>query len=106
MTGTDPSTSVRLLTLAPPIAGVEKTIVLGTTGTYDNTIDVDLGAGVRIDGTSDGRFIAFSTLGTGHQSIKMVGLSTAAWEVLSVNSTLGSWGLATGIRATTAARTS
>jgi len=106
MTGTDPSTSPYLLSLAAPIAGIEKTIVLDSTAAYINTIDIDLGAGVRVDGSSDGRFIAFSTLATAPQSIKLVGVSTSAWEVLSVNSTLGGWGLATGIRGSTIARTS
>jgi hypothetical protein len=106
MTGTDPSSSPRTLTLAAPLTGIEKTIVLDSTAAYANTIDIDLGVGVRVDGSSDLRYVAFSTLATAPQSLKMVGVSTSAWEVLSVNSTLGNWGLATGIRGTTAARTS
>lgn len=106
MTGTDPSTSPYTVTLASPLPGVEKTIVLDSTAAYANTIDIDLGSGVRVDGSSDLRYIAFSTLGTAPQSIKLIGVSTSAWEVLSVNSTVGAWGLAAGIRGTTAARTS
>lgn len=106
MTGTDPSTSPYTVSLAAPIAGIEKTIVLDSTAAWINTIDVDLGAGVGVDGSTTNRFISFSTLATAPQSIKLVGVSTALWEVLSVNSTLGGWGLATGIRSGTAARTS
>ena len=106
MTGTDPSTSPALLTLGAPIAGIEKTIVVDSTTPYINTIDLDLGATVRIDGSSDNRFVAFSTLATAPQSLTLVGLSATEWAVKSVNSTLGQWGLATGIRGTTVARTS
>jgi len=106
MTGTDPSTSPYTLTLAAPLPGIEKTIVLDSTAAYVNTIDIDLGTGVRVEGSSDNQYIAFSTLATMPQSIKLVGVSTSAWEVLSVNSTLLFYGAATGIRGTTAARTS
>jgi hypothetical protein len=106
MTGGDPSTSPALITLAAPMAGVEKTIVVDSTAAYINTIDLDLGATVRIDGSSDNRFVAFSTLATAPQSLTLVGLSATEWAVKSVNSTLGQWGLATGIRGTTVARTS
>lgn len=106
MTGADPSTSPYTISLGAPLPGVEKTIVLDSTAAYVNTIDIDLGATVRVDGSSDLRFIAFSTLATAPQSVKLVGLSATEWGVLSVNSTLGGWGLATGIRGTTIARTS
>lgn len=106
MGGTDPSTSPALAYLGAPKPGIEKTIVFGTTAAYINTVDVDLGSGVRVNGTSDGRFIAFSSLGEDYQSITLIGLTTALWGVKCVDSTLGGFGVATGIRATTAARTS
>jgi len=102
----DPSTSPRLVTLAAPLVGVEKTIVFETTAAYVNTLDVDLGAGVGIDGSTTNRFIAFSTLATGHQSVTLIGMTTALWAVRTVNSTVGTWNAATGIRSLTAARTS
>lgn len=105
MTGTDPSTSPYTVTLAAPLPGVEKTIILDSTAAYVNTIDIDLGASVRVDATSDARFIAFSTLATVPQAVTLVGISTSAWEVKSVKST-ALWGVATGIRGTTIARTS
>lgn len=105
MTGTDPSTSPYTVSLAAPIAGVEKTIVLDSTAAWINTIDVDLGAGVGVDGSTTNRFISFSTLAAKPQSVTLVGVSTALWEVKNVNST-SVWGVASGIRSGTAARTS
>jgi hypothetical protein len=105
----DLSTSPRLITLAAPITGVEKTIVFGSTAAYINTLDVDLGgdAGVaHITGSTTARFIAFSSLATEYQTVTLVGLSTALWGVKSVDSTVGGFGVATGIRSATAARTS
>ena len=105
-TGGDPSTSPALIYLAAPVIGCEKTIIQETTAAYINTLDIDLGANVRVQGTSDGRFIAFSSLAEDHQSITLIGLTTAKWGVKCVDSTLGGFGVATGIRATTIARTS
>ena len=105
MSGGDPSTSPALLYLPAPQVGVEKTIIVGSTAAYVNTIDVDLGSGVRVQGSSDGRFIAFSSLAGDYQSLTLLGLSTALWAVKAVNST-AVFGAATGIRATTAARSS
>lgn len=104
-TGGDPSTSPATVTLAAPVIGCEKTIIQETTAAYVNTIDIDLGANNRVQGTSDARFIAFSSLAGDHQSITLIGLTTAKWGVKSVDSTLGGFGVATGIRATTVART-
>ena len=105
MTGADPSSSPRTLTLAAPIAGIEKTIVLDSTAAYANTIDIDLGADVGVDGSTTNRFISFSTLAALPQSVTLIGVSTALWEVKNVNST-SVWGVASGIRSGTAARTS
>ena len=105
MTGGDPSTSPATVSLAAPIAGVEKTIILETTAAYINTIDVNLSTNVGISGTSN-QFIAFSTLATDWQTITLFGVTTAMWAVRSVNSTVGAWNAATGIRAVNAARTS
>ena len=106
MTGTDPSSSPRTLTLGAPIPGVTKNIIIDTTAAYANTIDVDLGADVGIDGSTTNRYIAFSTLATVQQSVSLVGITTALWGVLGVASTIGGWGVATGVRSATAARTS
>lgn len=106
MTGGDPSTSPRTVTLASPIPGVEKTIILDSTAAYVNTIDVDLGAGVGVDGSTTNRYIAFSTLATVQQTVNLVGLTTALWGVKSADTTSGSFGVAAGIRSGTAARTS
>lgn len=105
MGGTDPSTSPVLLTLAAPVKGCLKTITLASTVAYVNSVDVDCGAGVRVGGASDARYIAFSSLASSYQSITLLGVSTSKWIVQSVNST-AYFGAATGIRASTAARTS
>lgn len=105
----DLSTSPRLATLGAPITGVEKTIIFATTAAYINTLDVDLGIGVgvgHITGTSDARYIGFSTLATEYQTVNLIGLTTALWGVKSVDSTVGGFGTAAGIRSLTAARTS
>jgi hypothetical protein len=105
-TGGNPSTSPATVTLAAPVVGCEKTIIQETTAAYANTLDIDLGANVRVQGTSDARYIALSSLAEDHQSITLIGLTTSKWGVKSVDSTLGCFGIATGIRATTAARSS
>jgi hypothetical protein len=107
MTGTDPSTAVKLITLAPPIVGVKKNIVFNSTVAYANTIDIDLGAGVGVQGSTTNRYIYFSTLAANPQAINLVGITTALWSVLSVDSTIagGFFGAATGIRSGTAVRT-
>jgi hypothetical protein len=105
-TGGNWSTSPRLGYLAAPIPGVEKTIIVNTTAAYINTLDIDLGANCGIDGSTTNRFIAWSTLGTVSQSVKLVGLSTVLWGVIVADTTSGGWGVAAGIRSETAARTS
>lgn len=106
MTGTDPSSSPRTLTLGTPIAGVSKTIILDSTAAWANTIDIDLGPDAGVDGSTTNRFIAFSTLGEVQQAVNLVGITNALWGVASVASTVGNWGTPTGIRSLTAARTS
>ena len=106
----DPSTSPRVLTLGAPVAGVEKTIILDTTAAYVTTVDIDLGAGCGVmdvdGGSTTYRYIAFSSLGTLPQSVTLLGMSTVLWAVKCVNTTVGNFGLASGIRTLTAARTS
>jgi hypothetical protein len=106
MTGTDPSSSPYVLTLTAPIAGVEKTITLDSTAPYVNTIDIDLGAGVGVNGSTDHRYIYFSTLAHIEQSVTLIGVTTALWTVKSANSTVGGFGTAGGIRIGTTPRTS
>lgn len=105
----DPSTSPRLVSIGNPIPGVEKTIIFASTAAYVNTLDVDLGAdsGVgHITGSTTARFIAFSTLASEFQAVTLMGLTTALWGVKCVDSTVGGFGSAAGIRSLTAARTS
>jgi hypothetical protein len=89
--------------LAAPIIGVEKTIILKSTRAA-NLLDISVSTNVLIDGTT-GSFIGFSSLGTAYQAITLIGLTTAMWGVKSVNSTVGGWNAATGIRQLTAVRT-
>lgn len=95
----------RVLSLAAPIPGVEKTIFFDSTAAMNNTLDVYLGGGT-IFGSSGYTYVAFSSLAEVGQSITLMGLTTALWGVKAVNSTLLFFGAATGIRGTTAARTS
>jgi hypothetical protein len=106
MTGTDPSSSPRVLSLAPPVPGIEKVIILDSTAPYVNTVDVDFGAGVGVGGSTTNRFLAFSTLATQEQSVTLIGISTSLWGLMTVNSTVGAHGNDLGIRSLTAARTS
>lgn len=101
----NPSTSPLLATMGAPIPGVSKTIVFTSTAAYANTLDISL-SGAALVGTSGLNFIAFSSLAEQTQTVNLMGITTALWNVQSVDSTLGTFGLATGIRGTTAARTS
>jgi hypothetical protein len=103
MGGTDPTTAVALLSLAAPVAGCSKIVTLASTAAHINNVDIDLGSGVSV-GTSDNRYIAFSSLASSYQSISLLGVSTAKWIVQSVNST-AYFGAATGIRSAATART-
>lgn len=98
------TSGVGLAYLAAPIIGVEKTIMLGST-VAGWILDVALSTNVQLAGTT-GAFIGFSTLGTKYQSVTLIGLTTAMWGVKSVNSTVGGFDAATGIRQLTAVRTS
>jgi len=96
------------ISLAAPVLGCEKTFIyrstVASTGPTQPSIDVDpAAAGIRIDGSSDGRYIRFSSLGTSYQAITLLGLSTDVWTVKSVNSTVGGFNAAGGIRMTTIA---
>lgn len=100
------NTTDATVSLAAPVIGCEKTFVnRSTAATSDYTvIDVDPGvAGIRIDGSSDGRYVKFSSLGSQYQSVTLIGLTTAIWTVKTVNSTVGTFNVAAGIRLTTAA---
>lgn len=90
--------------LAAPIIGVEKTIILAST-VAGWILDVDLTTNVGVGGTT-GSFIGFSTLGTRYQAVTLVGVTTSMWAVKSINSTVGQFDAATGIRNLTAVRTS
>ena len=89
--GGDFSTSVRLLTLGAPITGVEKTIIFDTTAAAINTLDVSVSTDVGIMSASatTNLVLAFSSLATLPQVVTMVGLSTAIWGVMNIESTVG-----------------
>lgn len=94
------------VTVGAPEAGCEKTFInRSTAASTDYTVlDFDSSSlGIRIDGSSDGRYIKFSSLGTGYQSVTLLGLTSLIWTVKSVNSTVGGFNAAGGIRMTTAA---
>lgn len=100
------SSNVGVAYLGAPLLGVEKTIILKST-VAGHIVDIGLSptSAVTMQGTT-GNFIGFSTLGSGYQAITLMGLSTDEWAVKSINSTVGGFGAATGIRQLTAARTS
>lgn len=98
-----PSSGVGRAYLAAPIPGVEKTIILKSTAA-GWIIDIDVTTNVSIAGTT-GTFIGFSSLGTKYQTVNLIGLSTNEWAVKSVNSTVGGFDAANGIRQLTAVRT-
>lgn len=104
--GGDYTTSPRTATLANPIIGVEKTIIIASTVAVANPIEIYLGANTVVGGSSDQRYIFFSTLAEEWQAISLVGITTAQWAVKSVNSTVGGFGIATGIRPSSIATTS
>lgn len=106
MTGTDPSSSPRVLSISAPTPGVEKVIILDSTAAYVNTVDIDFGAGVGLNGSTTNRFLAFSTIATQEQSVTLMGLSTSLWAIKCSNSTVGHHGNDLGIRSLAAARTS
>lgn len=93
-------TSGDLLFLAQPEVGLEKTIVYGSTAANVNPLVLEPGA-ARINGLAANGRIQFSTLGTEYQSVTLVGLSTSLWAVKACASTVGNFGVATGIRAIT-----
>lgn len=99
-----PTSGVGRAYLAAPITGVEKTIILKSTAA-GWLMDIDLSTNVSLQGTS-GSFIGFSSLGSKYQSVSLIGLSTSEWAVKAVNSTVGGFDAATGIRQLTAVRTS
>lgn len=120
-TGVTPTSGVGIVYLAPPPnVGVEKTVILDSTaagGTFDICISTGTGAGAGLLGSSDdsapgARYIHFSTLAVGTQSVTLVGLTTALWWVKCCNivdpdssdAPLG-WGNSGGIRASTAVNT-
>lgn len=98
-----PTSGVGLAYLAPPIIGVEKTIILKSSAA-GWLIDISVSTNVAIQGTS-GTFIGFSSLGTKYQAVTLIGLTTAMWGVKGVNSTVGGFDAGTGIRQLTAVRT-
>lgn len=103
------------LSLNSPYAGCQKTIMFDS-GSTNVLLDVKL-TGASIFGTSDWstvgttsvRYIHFSSAVNDIQSIDLIGLSTNQWAVKGVNmasTALSGWNVATGIRTSTAARTS
>lgn len=107
--GALPTSDSALLTLAAPIAGVEKTIIFNSSVAGALLLDVYFGSGVTLFGSSGYNYIAFSSLFTDNQAITLIGLTTALWAVKShYVATSSNWwfGAAGGLRGTTAARSS
>lgn len=103
------------LSLENPYAGAKKTIMFDG-GSTNVMLDVKL-TGTGIFGTTDwstkaatkARYIHFSSVVNDIQSIDLIGLSTSLWAVRGVNmasTALSGWNVATGIRTSTAPRTS
>lgn len=103
------------LSLDNPYAGCRKSILFDS-GSTNVMVDLKL-TGTGILGTTDwstkaatkARYIHFSTLVNDVQSIDLLGLSTSLWAVQGVNmasTALLGWNVATGIRTSTAPRTS
>jgi len=106
--GAAPSSDNAKASMAAPIVGVEKTIILGTTVAGSLILDVDLGA-ATIAGSSGFNIVAFSSLFASWQAVTLIGLTTALWHVkgiMTASSSNNTWGATGGIRGTTAARTS
>lgn len=87
--------------LGVPIPGVMKTIVVESTAALTGTLNVDLGANVTLAaGTSNiqSRYLVFSTAGE-MQSATLIGFTTAKWGLVAANSTIGNFGVAGAITA-------
>jgi hypothetical protein len=116
-TGGDFSVVPAVLTIAAPIPGVRKTIVLDSTIAAVNNLDLYLGASVDVLNSSNkstdsgANYIAFSSIATMTQVVTLCGLTTALWCIESAisGSSVGSsagFGEPAGIRAMTTCRTS
>jgi len=94
------------LSLAAPVIGCEKTFIYRSTAASSNFVAIDIdpsSAGIRLGGSSDRDYIQFSSLGTAYQAITLIGLSTSLWAVKCIDSTVGGFNAAGGIRRTTTA---
>lgn len=75
--------STPVFTLDPPIPGVKKTIVFGST---DSALYLKMASGVSIWGSSLGSSAA-ALASSGGGSISLMGITTAAYAALGVSST-------------------
>jgi hypothetical protein len=96
-------TTAITINLEPPVAGSEKTIILQSTAANAGEVSVFLGSGITVGGNAAHSYITFSTLATEYQALRLVGLTTALWAVVGVASTVGGFGVATGIRSSSVA---
>lgn len=88
------------LTIAHPVVGCEKTVVLATTAASTDCVYIDLTTDAWVTGTSGvgNQFINFSSLATDVQSITLVGLTTALWGMKAITGSTLFWQNAAGIR--------
>lgn len=76
--------STPVFTLAPPIPGVRKTIIFGST---DSALYVKMSAGVAIAGTSLASTGATVIRSSGGGMVELIGQTTALYNALNVSST-------------------
>lgn len=92
------------LTIAKPVPGCSKTVVLCTTKTSTDLPYINLSTAAWLLGTSGvgNQFINFSSLASDVQSVTLIGLTTAAWGLVAVTGSTLMWQNAAGIRASSA----
>jgi hypothetical protein len=76
--------STPVFTLAPPIPGVRKEIVFGST---DSALYVKMSSGVTIAGTSLGNTGCAAIRSSGGGAVELMGVTTALYWALNVSST-------------------
>ncbi len=76
--------STPVYTLAPPIPGVRKIVVFGST---DSAIYAKAAAGSAIQGTSLGATVCTAIRSSGGGAIELMGITTASYATLNVSST-------------------
>jgi acetylglutamate synthase len=88
---TTTSTTNSVYTLDPPISGVEKTIVIGSTNTATNMISVRTSTGATVCFTSsNGSTLCVIASSGGSQSvIRLVGINSTQWASVGLTTSAG-----------------